>query len=150
MANYPLSYTTYTQLLENKGMDGYTNLDISFYQYVLDHIPNLQANSTLISPDPDLLSRYKWQPQLYLYKIHSWTFPVWLFLVTNRLDSDLEFTYTNLKNGMYIPNGSYLEALQEDYMSTSYGCITYPVGQGLAGPLEWATTTLLSGLHSGS
>ena len=141
---------SYTTLLENKADSKYTNLDLSFYQYVLDHIPFLRMNSRFKLPQPDIMVRYKYQPEFYLEKECGWLLPVWIFLAVNYLPSALEFTYPNVKNGLYVPSIQYMEDFQEDYMSSSYGCVTYPVGEGLVGPVEWAQTALLSGLHTSS
>lgn len=142
------NFTTYTTLLENKANSNYTNLDISFYQYVLDHITILQNNSRTYYPTADLMARYKYQPEFYLENEISWINPVWLFLVVNGFASHLDFTYPKVKNGINVPLNEYLEQFYEEYQTSSYGCVTYPVGQGLVGPVEWSQTELLSGLHT--
>ena len=141
---------SYTTLLTNKAESKYTNLDLSFYQYFLDHIPLIKLNSNLKYPTADIMARYKYQPEFYLEKECGWVLPFWMFMVLNQLDSALDFIYINVKNGIYIPSIMFLEQFQEEYSTTSYGCVTYPVGQGLVGPVEWSQTTLLSGLHTSS
>lgn len=139
---------TYSTVLYNIGFSEYSNTDLNWYQYVMDHLLILRSTSLFLYPTEELMNQYKYLPELFVFRYTTSYDLLWIFLAINELKSEMDFVYEKVQNGLYVPPRANVDALYQSYQSTSMERITYPVGQGIEGPIYYPDTSI-SGLHNG-
>ena len=140
---------TYTHLLYRLGFDITSNIDLNWYQFVIDHLLYIKSTCQFVIPSAETICKYEYYPELYLKEKTQSPQHVWIFYLVNQLTCEMDFTYENVKNGLYLPLSVELSQLYEQYQSSSPNRIIYPIGEGITGPVNY-TSILTEGLQIGT
>ena len=85
-------------------------------QFIIDHIPLIQANSKTVYPDGTIMQKYRYNVQWYMsYNIVT-TSIGWIFLLINDLASERDFYKSQV---YYMPSDTYIDDLYHLFITTT-------------------------------
>lgn len=118
-------------LLESITNDPLTDSDINWVQFVSDHVGYIRSTlATRIYPTGQIMAQNRYDMKRYIRNVlggdqEMW----WIILRINDMSSDMDFTYDNVANGLYVVTTQQMSALYGKFISTSANRVTDPIGQ---------------------
>ena len=108
--------------------DPYTDTDINWVQYISDHVGYLRSTTSLVYPSAEVMAQNMYDVKRYIRNVQGGDQEIWwIVLLMNDLRSDMEFTYDNVANGLYVPTTAQIRSLYSTFISTSANRITQPI-----------------------